>query len=470
MFLKNAPKIFNTVTFHLTLWYVVLFTMLSLVVFGIIYSTLTKSLIMRMDESLANEIIEFEITFESQGIEGLKRQIELEVKSEGANRIFIRLMNHSGGIMESSNMSAWDNIKISQETKSLPVGTAMFETLRISEGEHQARVISKKIRQGYILQMGSTMHDDEELMEVFNRVSAVSVIILLICCSAMGWFMARRAMSGVERVTKTAAGIGKADFVSRVPLGDEGQEINNLARAFNEMLERIQEAVTELKDVTNNIAHDLRSPITRIRGIAETTMTGVQSIDEYREMAEIVIEESDRLVGMINVMLEIAMTEAGVRDMARNDVDMNKLVESAYEVFFAIAEDKGVFLKVNIIPEPVIVQGDLSQLQRMISNLLDNAIKFTPHGGNIMLTLDADRFHAIITFTDTGIGIPGQDIPRIFERFFRGDQSRSTPGNGLGLSHVQAIVHAHRGDVDVKSAPGQGSIFTITLPRILTNN
>lgn len=470
MFLKNASRIFNTVTFRLTFWYVILFTILSIVVFCIIYTTLTRSLTMRMDESLANEIVEFEITYKSRGIDGLKHQIELEVESEGTNRIFIRMLNQRREVVETSDMSAWGNIQPPQGTENLPLGQAVFETQEIPGSEHHVRVISKKLPQGNILQVGSTMHDDEELMEVFNRVSAIAVFVLLVCCSAMGWFMGRRAMSGVKRVTKTAAGIGKGDLVSRVPLGGEGEEINNLANAFNDMLERIQDVVTEVKDVTNNIAHDLRSPITRIRGIAETTMTGEQNINDYREMAEIVVEECDRLVGMINVMLEIAMTEAGVREMARDDVDMNRLVESAYEVFLSIAEDKGVLLQKNIPPEPVTIQGDLSQLQRMISNLLDNAVKFTPHGGNVTLSLEASDSRAIITVADTGIGITEQDMPRIFERFYRGDRSRSTPGNGLGLSHVQAIVHAHGGDIKVESNPSKDSVFTIAFPSTYTRH
>jgi signal transduction histidine kinase len=439
--------------------------MLLLVVFGITYITLSKNLVMRMDEGLANEIIEFEISYKAQGINGLKNQIELEIESEGKDRIFIRLMDLQKEVIESSDMSTWGNVPAPEGMEKLSMDEAMFETLRIpGNGEHHVRVISKRITQGYILQLGSSMHDDEELIGVFNRIAATSVIVLLISCSTMGWFMARRAMSGVERVTRIAEGIGKSDLTSRVPLGDEGEEIDNLARTFNDMLERIQEAVTELKDVTNNIAHDLRSPLTRIRGIAETTMTGLQNIDEYREMAGIIVEESDGLVSMINVMLDIAMTEAGVRGKELSNVDMRRLMKKAYEVFRTIAEYKGVFLRTNITTEPLIVRGDLSQLQRMISNLLDNAIKFTPNGRSVTLGLAADRSHTIISVTDDGIGIPEQDLPRIFERFYRGDQSRTTPGNGLGLSHVQAIVHAHGGKIKAESSPGKGSIFTVILP------
>jgi signal transduction histidine kinase len=231
------------------------------------------------------------------------------------------------------------------------------------------------------------------------------------------------------------------------------------------MLERIQGLVKELRDVTNNIAHDLRSPLTRIRGIAETTLTGEPTLDAYREMAGMVIEESDRLVEMINIMLEIAMAESGVRDLPRDEVDMTELAKEACELFHVLAEDKQVWLGIEIPQEHLIIQGDRSRLQRIIANLLDNAIKFTPRGGNVLLFVEGTLTHVIVSVADTGMGINSQDLPHIFERFYRADRSRSTPGNGLGLSLVQALVRCHSGEITVESNPGKGSKFTLSLPR-----
>ncbi|HOI07153.1 MAG TPA: ATP-binding protein [Deltaproteobacteria bacterium] len=461
---KSGTRITRTVTFRLTLWYAALTAALVVAFLGIFFLFMTKNLGKRVDGDIRDEVRETETVYLSRGLEELRRHIDFETESEGKNRLFIRMLNPRGEVSVSSDMSTWGDIRLPSEVRDIPVGAEVMQTLSHTGRESKVRVITRKISGGNLIQIGYNLHDDERLARRYYKSSGILIVLLLGCVGVMGWFMARRAMSGVERVTHTAIGIGKTDLVSRVPMGDEGEEINNLARAFNDMLERIQGVIMELKEVTNNIAHDLRSPITRIRGIAETTMTGPLDMEEYREMAQIVVEECDRLVGMINVMLEIAVTEAGIHDMARSEVDMSRLVGGAGEVFRPIAEDKGLSLLVNLPGEPVFVQGDRHQLQRAISNLLDNAIKFTPHGGTVTLALDTNQAHAIIRVTDTGIGIPGKDLPRIFERFYRGDQSRSTPGNGLGLSHVQAIVHAHAGEIKVESAPGKGSTFIVSLP------
>jgi heavy metal sensor kinase len=458
-------KFLRTVTFRLTLWYAALFFSVSIIVFGIIYITLANSLMQRMDKALIENVREIELLYNLKDTEIRREGFRREAVSVGSQRMFFRIITPQMKVIESSNMNAWKGIDFTHR-ENLSQGKEVLESLKVAGHRHSIRVVSKRISDGNIIQIGSTRHDDDELMEAYREVSVIAILVFLICGGLVGWFMARRAMSGVERVTQTAVNIGKADLTTRVPLGDEGEEINNLARAFNDMLTRIQGLFTELKDVTNNIAHDLRSPITRIRGLAETTLTGEQDVDSYREMAGAVVEESDRLVEMINIMLEIAMTEFGMQNMVRDDVDLTALLETAYDLFQILAEDKGLQLRIEAPRDPLIMQGNLSQLQRMIGNLLDNAIKFTPRGGFIKLSLLNTSGQLVISVSDTGIGIVEQDIPRIFERFYRGDQSRSTIGNGLGLSHVLAIVRAHEGKISVKSSPGKGSTFIVTFPRI----
>lgn len=462
---RNGNSFPRTVTFRLTLLTAVTITAVSIVFFAVMYLALTRNLAFRMDEDLVSDVNQMAAIYQVQGREELGRQIEFEIDSEGTNRMFIRLMGSNGKVLLATDMEVWDGIN-TREAGALPEedGDA-FETVYMPRKGCHARIISRRIAPDRILQIGCTLEEDEDLLRIYRRGSILAVLVLLVCGGVTGWLMGRNAMSGVERVRQTAVSIGKGDLLSRVPLGNEGQEINDLARAFNDMLERIQGVVIELREVTNHIAHDLRSPITRIRGMAETTMTGEQTVEEYREMAEIVVEESDRLVGMINVMLDIAMTEAGDRLAAREDVDIVRVVESACEIFQTIAEDRGQTLEVDGFDGPLVIRGNLSQLQRMVSNLLDNACKFTSPGGVIRLSLGSTKTHVTTTVTDTGIGISQEDLPRIFEQFYRADRSRTTPGNGLGLSHVKAIVRAHCGEIRVESAPGAGSSFTVHLPR-----
>jgi signal transduction histidine kinase len=231
------------------------------------------------------------------------------------------------------------------------------------------------------------------------------------------------------------------------------------------MVDRIQTLLTEIKEMSDNIAHDLRSPLTRIRGTAEVTLTTGKSLEDYENMAASTIEDCDRLLDMINTMLLISKTEAGVEKPAGEEVDIAALIRRACDLFSSIAEDKNLGLSYDA-PEKTLVRGDPRMLQRMLSNILDNAVKYTPSGGKIAVALTgAKNQHVVISIRDTGVGISSADLNRIFERFYRCDQSRSQPGTGLGLSLARAIARAHGGDIAVKSAVGQGSTFTIMLPK-----
>ena len=216
--------------------------------------------------------------------------------------------------------------------------------------------------------------------------------------------------------------------------------------------------------MNDNIAHDLRSPITRIRGLAEVTLTSDSGREEYGQMAASTIEECDRLLDMINTMLTISRTEAGVSALERAPVDLEAIVREACDLFQPLAEEKSIGLEIRIDGRAELA-GDQRMLQRMVANLIDNAIKYTPAGGRILVALTPDSARQFrLTIQDTGIGISTEDQPKVFERFFRSDQARSQGGAGLGLSLAQAVVRVHGGRIEVQSELHKGSTFAITLP------
>ena len=279
-----------------------------------------------------------------------------------------------------------------------------------------------------------------------------------------GCAMARRAVSGVEAVTRTAQIVSGGSLEKRVPVKPRGDEIDQLAMTFNQMLDRVQTLVNEIREMSDNIAHDLKSPITRIRGIAEVTLTTAKSLAEYETMAASAIEECDRLLDMINTMLMISKTEAGVDRPVCEKIDLAFLAREACELFGTTAEDRGLTMSCTL-PETCELRGDARMIRRLIANLLDNALKYTASGGAVNVAVAETGENALLTVQDTGIGISPDDLPRIFERFFRGDQSRSQAGIGLGLSLARALARAHGGEITVTSRPGEGSVFTVTLPR-----
>lgn len=340
----------------------------------------------------------------------------------------------------------------------------MFETLSVPGRPHKVRTVYGAIGPGKILQIGQSLEDDARFLEAFREVFGTSMVVILFFSALIGWFMARRALSGVEEVTQTALDISKGAFDRRVQVRAKGDEIEQLASAFNRMLDRIHELMTGMREVTDHIAHDLKTPITRIRGLAESELNTGKSSDKCQELAADTIEECDYLLQMINTMLEISETEAGVAEFAKEEVDMVGVIRDTCELFRPIAENKGVRF-ISKLPNRALVLGDIHGLQRMIVNLLENAIKYTPSRGTVTISLHDDKGQIVMAIHDTGIGISEGDLPHIFKRLYRCDTSRSQPGFGLGLSLAMAVVRAHGGDITATSRLGEGSTFKVILPR-----
>ncbi len=311
---------------------------------------------------------------------------------------------------------------------------------------------------------GTNNHALEELQEQFRAYFGASLAILIVLSTGVGWFMAKRALSGVEEVTRAAVDITNGALDRRVPVRGRQDEIDLLAETFNTMVERIQDLIGQMSEITENIAHDLRSPITRMRGIAEIALTGKTSDEEHVAMAGIIVEECDRLLGMINAMLDISEAESGLMKLDAQNVDLAILLRDVCDLFQPLAEDRSIAIAIES-PESASVPGDLKKLQRVFSNLVDNALKYTPTGGSVAITIEEKTNYTVVTVKDTGSGIPEQDLQHIFDRFFRGEKSRSAAGNGLGLSLAQAFVLIHGGTITAANVPGQGSQFAVILPR-----
>jgi len=466
MSLRKVIRLRHTLAFRLTLWYAAVFTVSSCAAFIFFYLLITSVFQERTDSELAEQTHRFSALLAVRGVDGVKRAAVLEAQAAGEKKIFFRFLHLSGVAFSSSNMSYWQNISVDRALVQRLLGgeRPVLDTIAIPGRKQKIRILYDFISPSIILQLGQALEHNTRFIDAFNRIFVLTMAILILLSALIGWFMARRALSGVAAVTLTAREISEGAFENRVPVAGRGDEVDQLAVTFNRMLDRIQSLVSGIKEMSDNIAHDLKSPITRIRGLAEVTLTTDRSVASYEELTASTIEECDRLLDMINTMLLISKTETGVGSLIAEKVDMTALVADAQELFGVIAEDKGVVLS-SEIEENCSCRGDVRMLQRMVANLLDNAIKYTRTSGNVDLALSCSGDERLIlTVSDSGIGILPEDLPHIFERFFRCDQSRSEAGTGLGLSLARAVANAHSGRIDVESRHGNGTTFTVVLP------
>ena len=285
---------------------------------------------------------------------------------------------------------------------------------------------------------------------------AVSILIAVV--------LARSVYVPIRRVTNAAEEIARGNYEQQVPVAGP-KEVKGLATSFNQMSKQVKHSQQMLRDFVADVSHELRSPLTSIKGFAQAMVDGTAKGKEAQLKAATVIEdESKRMMRLVEELLEFSRLESGQITMVKEPVDLKELLQQCYEIFLMHAEEKGVKLKKDIEPLPPII-GDIDRLEQVFSNLLDNALKHTPSGGDInIIARHPNPNFAEISITDTGPGIPAEQMRHVFERFYRADPSAGKAGAGLGLAIARQIVLAHRGDIMAKSILGKGTEFVVRLP------
>jgi two-component system heavy metal sensor histidine kinase CusS len=264
----------------------------------------------------------------------------------------------------------------------------------------------------------------------------------------------------------TARHISSTNLRERILPEGYPLELASLANTFNQMLDGLEESFGRISRFSADIAHDLRTPVNNIRGEAEVALARARTADEYRDVIESCLEEAVRLSDLIGDLLFLARAESPLIDLRRERVDVGELLGGVREYYEASAADGGVSLTTAVAGEPVIAELDRTLLQRAVGNLVSNALAHTPSGGAVVLGTSVDLFTICIEVSDTGAGIPAEALPRVFDRFFRVDSSRSqgSGGTGLGLAIVQSIALLHGGKAEISSRPGQGTRVTLHIP------
>lgn len=463
---KALKNLADTLAFRLTLWFALSFAGVMIAAHLVLYLSVDSVFYINIKADLEQEVIEFQEIFEQEGMVGVVQEIERESSPADSQIEFLRLLDLDGNLLFYSDLTHWEGLTLNYEAlrEAAREGAPPVISLEHFAGhDHETVVAYGMISPGLIINIGESTKEKNDIMSLLLKAVAIMLSVVFPLTAAVGWVVVRRALRGVEEVSRAAVDIEKGELDRRVTIHVQGREIKNLVHTFNAMADRIRRLILEMREMIDNIAHDLRSPITRIRAISETALTGAESIESCHKAAADTLVECEHLINLINTTLDVAEAEAGVGNETREHIDLSSLAEVACELFEPAAEQGGVTLACNITAN-CILTGNRQNLQRMFTNLLDNAIKYTPRGGWVRVTLTYDEHEARVSFADSGIGIPYSEQSRVFQRFYRCDQSRAKQGCGLGLSFALAVAHAHGGDITLRDGNHGGSIFTITLP------
>ncbi|MEO5618203.1 MAG: ATP-binding protein [Candidatus Eisenbacteria bacterium] len=458
------PRPRLTIAVRLTLWYAAAFAFSSLLAMALVYGTVFAVLHQRADRELISDLEELVEMVDAGGAAAFHAELVRERDGPDSTIAHMRLWSPGLKPVESLGFPRPDAATLRLVHAQRERDEVTLRSLPRAAPGAEVRAACGRSAAGFVIELGQSLQEVEALLAALRNGILLALPTVLLLGGPIGWFMARRALRGVEVVTQTALRIAGGAIDERVPVGSHGDELDRLALAFNGMLDRIAQLIAGMREVTDDLAHDLRTPLARMRASAERAAARGAGTEEWLTLAGTTTEECDRLLQILNSTLEIAEARAGATPLALEDVDLAELAEEARDLFATLAEDAGIALELGA-PARCMVRADRARVQRIVANLLDNALKFTPAGGRIAMRVADQGAWVALDVQDTGIGIAADKLPRVFERFYRADGSRTGHGSGLGLSLAQAFARAHGGDLTAVSTPGAGRVFTLRLRR-----
>ena len=465
MFSRILPDRFiKTLSFRLTFSYSALFAVIASCGFLSLYLCLYNYMHGKINEEITGEFCEFRQIIENESAERVYEFFQTEAASEDSARYFYRLIDSFKILIAFYDKQIWPVATMDSLLSSVyPDGGERLDTIDTIDEIHDAKVITGVLPSGRILQIGFLIDEESEMLDSIGLYSGIILLCLLIASIIVGRNISRIAVQGINDVTQTANNIAEGAIDKRVPVSKYGRELENLGVTFNRMADKISTLLSEMKEINDNIAHDLRSPLARMRGLAEEKISQKNASEDCFRICEDVIEDCDILLHVINTMLDISEMESGMASLQIEAFDLSDILFQTVDSFLPVAQDKNIHFH-SSIDGTAMVMGDRRKIQRSISNLIDNAIKYTNAGGEIGIKLSTDRSFARIVISDTGIGVSERDKQKIFQRFYRGSKSRTHQGNGLGLSLAASVARAHGGRITVESNEGEGSVFTFSVP------
>ena len=461
-------KLLRTTAFQLTLVYLLIFVLFAISLLGYFALNTRRLITEQITRTVNAEITRLREQYEQNGIRGLVIVLDLRSRRPGSS---VYLVTTPSGEALAGNISALEPGVLDRPGW---VETSYRRIEAPDDVEHRALVHVVELPGGFRLLVGRDLEERERIYGIIANAGRWSFALVVVLGLAGGFFVSRRVLNRIDAMTETAHTIMGGDLSGRLPIAGTGDELDRLATNVNAMLERIEALMHGLKEVSDNIAHDLKTPLTRLRNRCEQALRGAKGDVDYRAALEATIDESDELIRTFDALLMIARAEAGQARDNMTEFDAAEVVRDVSELYEPLAEEKGIALKIDA-PAAAPVRGNRELVSQALANLVDNAIKYaTPNGkfdgkldGNpaeIVVKAGGEGDFITLSVADRGPGIPDGERDRVVERFVRLEQSRSEPGSGLGLSLAAAVARLHGGELKLEdNRPGLKGV--IALPR-----
>lgn len=452
-----------SIRLKLTAWYIAIL-LASLSIFGIAaFLTMKKGIDRTVDENLEEEAASAEelmgrvIQEEPTRLaDELREHAELRAEED-----FSQVCDQNGNWIYRSRLMSKYNV---------PMPASPYRSAYdFQAGRLPLRIRVEQMSAGgsqYRIQVAAPMDDFYEALDRFKWVVLLLSPLLIVLASAGGYWLSRRALTPVDQITRAAQEINSSNLSKRLNVPRSGDELQRLSETLNGMLERLEDSFNRITQFTADASHELRTPLALMRTTTEVSLRTAETVSDYRQAQKDVLEELEKTSSLVEKLMLLARADAGVETLQRGFVNLADSVKEACDDGQVLAQAKQLTFQENISNSTIVVDGDSQALHRLFLILIDNAVKYTPSGGSITVSLNRNGQSAVAEVSDNGIGIAAQDLPHIFDRFYRADKARSREfgGVGLGLSIARWVAEAHGGSIEVESSAGTGSIFRVRIP------
>jgi signal transduction histidine kinase len=463
----DRNRIGRSLAVRLGLWHAALFGVGAAVVFGAVYFLLARTLDAREREALEVRVAEYADAFANGGVPGVRALLESEQEAPHVRSLFVRIVGPGGDVTFAKVPENWvaDDTQVLLPDAWGTLQPQRVQSVRIPRGEERdLTVAARRLPGGAVLQIARSTDTQAVVLAPLRRVMILAGSAAVLLAAGAGAWLAWRATRPVRLVAATAHRIvATGDLSARVESPDRADEVGDLVRQFNTLLERNSNLLRAMREALDNVAHDLRTPLTRLRASAEAALQSSGDLATAREALADCIEESDRIQRLLETLLDVSAAESGVMKLERERIDAAELLRGVRELYALVAEEKSIELH-DRAAAGTTLSADPTRLRQILANLVDNAVKYTPAGGSVWLEAEPRGDRVVFTVRDTGPGIPPEEQGKIWQRLYRGDHSRSLRGLGLGLSVVKALAEAHGGTAAVTNHPAGGAVFTVELP------